>query len=198
MIVPFVEGHAERESVPTLIRRILHDQQVYGVAVQPGVRVPRDKLVKQGELERRIKLARLMPNARAVAVLVDADDDCPKALGPDLMRRGVPVAAGMAFSVVLAKIEIEAWFIAGIESLRTVRGIRDDATPPADPENIRDAKGWLTAHMNVGKTYVPVDDQATFASAFDYHGATTRSRSLTKFVKDITAIGRQLSAQAGL
>lgn len=189
MIVLIVEGHAERESIPVLIRRILQGHDMYRLQVRVGLRVPRDKLVKPGEVERYVQYARQHPGARAITVIVDADDDCPKTLGPSLLARSTPLAGGCPVSVVLAKIELESWFIAGIESLRGTRGIRQDATPPPDPEGIRDAKGWLTSQMLRGRTYIPVDDQASFAQVFDYAAAATRSRSLRKFIKDITEIG---------
>ena len=192
MIVPIVEGHAERESIPLLIRRVLQEHNIHRVQVRPGLRVPRDKLVKLGEIERYVQYARQQPGAQAITVIIDADNDCPKTLGPQLLARSTPVAPGFHLSVVLAKIELEAWFIAGIESLRGTRGIRQDAIPPEDPEVIRDAQGWLTTHMLRGRTYIPVDDQASFAQAFDYAAAATRSRSLRKFIKDIAQIGAAL------
>lgn len=164
--------------MPLFIRRLLQDHNVHQVQVRPGLRVPRDKLVKLGEIERYVQYARQQPGAQAITVIIDADDDCPKTLGPQLLARSTPVAPG--------------WFIAGIESLRGTRGIRHDAIPPEDPEGIRDAKGWLTNHMLPGRTYIPVDDQASFAQAFDYAAAATRSRSLRKFIKDIAQIGAAL------
>ena len=193
MIVPIVEGHAERESVPVLIRRILQDKGVYRVNVRPGVRVPRDKLLKPDEFERRLEFARRQPGARAITVIVDADNDCPRDLGPRLLARGLPVAAGMPLSVVLARMEMEAWFIAGIESLRGVGGIREDVRPPGDPETIADAKGWLTRHMLPGYSYMPVDNQSALAQRFDYVAAAARSRSLRKFLKDLTEIAQALA-----
>ena len=192
MIVPIVEGHAEQESVPLLVRRILYDEQIFRPRVRQGVRVPRDKLVKAGELERRVEFARRQPGARAIAVLIDADDACPKELGPSLLARGLPAASGLPLSVVLAKIELEAWFIAAIESLRGIDGLRENATSPDDPEGITDAKGWLTRQMVPGRTYVAVDNQAAFAQRFDYRDAALRSRSLRKFIGDVIRIGRAL------
>jgi hypothetical protein len=145
-------------------------------------------------LERYVELARLQPGASAIAVIVDSDDDCPATLAPRLLERGTSNAAGLHFSVVLATVELEAWFIAGIESLRGEGGIRTDATPPPDPEVIHDAKGWLTKQMLPGRTYVPVVDQAPFAQRFDYNLAAPRSRSLRKFLADIARIGRTLEA----
>jgi len=192
VIVPIVEGHAERESVPLFIRRLLHDQQVFDLPVRQGIRVPRDQLLKRHELERKVEYARRQDGAQAVVILVDADDDCPRDVAIDARRRGEPVAAGMPVSVVLAKTEIEAWFIAGIESLRGFQGIGHDAASPADPEDIRDAKGWLSRHMVTGRTYVPAHNQASMAARVDYQLAATRSRSLRKFIKDVTQIADRL------
>lgn len=188
MIVPIVEGHAERESIPLFVRRILYDLQIFDLSVRQGIRVQRNLLVKEQEFERKIEYARRQPGATAVMVLIDADDACPAHLGPRLLHRGAPVAADLPLSVVLAKVELEAWFIAGIESLRGVAGIRADATPPDNPEGIGDAKGWLTRNMAQGRTYIPVDDQATLAAKVDYEAAAGRSRSLRKFLQDLAAI----------
>jgi len=192
MIVPIVEGQSEQLAVPVLMRRILQDRGLHGVGVRRGFRVRRDKLVKQGELERSVEFARRQPGARAVVVVLDSDEDCPKILAPSLLARGTIVASDCPFSVVLAKRELEAWFIAGIESLRGRRGIRDDASRPPDPENIGGAKGWLTKNMRQGYTYVPADDQPALAQLFDYMGAARHSRSLRKFIKDVEQIGQSL------
>ncbi|MGH9579115.1 MAG: hypothetical protein ACRD3R_16875, partial [Terriglobales bacterium] len=87
---------------------------------------------------------------------------------------------------------LEAWFIAGIESLRGQRGIRNDAVSPDDPEAIQDAKGWLTRHMINGYTYVEVDDQPALIATFDYAAAAPGSRSLRKFLADVKRLGQEL------
>lgn len=196
MIVPIVEGQSEQESIPLLIRRILEGIGIHGIAIRKGFRVHRDRFVKENEVERSVEFARRQPGVRAIAVMVDADDDCPRELAPALLARGAPVAGSCVVSVVLAKMEMEAWFIAGIESLRGIRGIRDDAVRPEDPEAIRGAKAWLTRNMRQGHTYVPVDDQPALAQQFDYVSAAVHSRSLRKFIKDVRYLGTSLQAGA--
>jgi hypothetical protein len=195
VIVPIVEGHAERESIPVFVRRLLSDQGVYNISVRSGFRVHRDKAVKPGELERTVETALSEANARALILLLDADDECPATLGATLLGRGVDSAAGHPIGVVLAMKELEAWFIAGIESLRGQRGIRGDATCPEDPESIQGAKGWLTQHMEGGRTYVEVDDQPALIAIFDYTTAATRSRSLRKFLADVTLLRHALAVE---
>ena len=68
---------------------------------------------------------------------------------------------------MFAKVEIEAWILAGIDSVRGLRGIRADAEPPSDPEIIRDAKGALSRLMEGSRGYVATDDQPAFFGALD-------------------------------
>ena len=76
-------------------------------------------------------------------ILLDADDDCPAELARALARRAEAVRPDRRIRVVLAKREFEAWFLAAAQSIAGRRGIRESVAPPADPESIRDAKGFL-------------------------------------------------------
>lgn len=183
-----VEGHSEVESVPVIMRRLLADLEAYNIDIHRPIRVKRNQVVKPEQLERSAALAhRLYPDAKAIVLILDADDDCPKELAPALLRRLQSSAQGMFCSVVLANHEMEAWFLASIESLRDEQGIRGETLPPGDPEAVRDAKGWLTFAME-GRTYVSTDDQPAFAASFDFAQAYARCRSFRKFRKDFTEI----------
>ncbi len=85
-IVPIVEGHSEVESVPVLMRRIFSQHGIYDLKVAKPIRVKRYQVVKEGELEKAIGLARLRPNCGAIMIILDAEDDCPKGLAPCLLR----------------------------------------------------------------------------------------------------------------
>ncbi|MCD6327482.1 hypothetical protein J7M28_08015 [bacterium] len=77
---------SEVASVPIILRRILveRDRHELIASIAKPIRVKRNKIVKEGELERTISKARLIrPGCRCVLVLLDADDDCPAELGPD-------------------------------------------------------------------------------------------------------------------
>ena len=147
-------------------------------------RVKRNRVVKNGELERAVQQAvRDRENAGCIMVLLDADEDCPAQLGPSLLQR-CRRATGLPVSVVLANKEFEAWFLGAKESLRGIRGIRADSTPPYDPERISGAKELLSRNME-RRRYLAVDDQAAFADKMDLSVAEQSCPSFGKLVRDV-------------
>src|SRR5215469_12294378 len=87
-IATVVEGHGEVESVPILLRRFASNwDPTVGFQTFSPVRVSRSKIIKAGELERAAKLASLKAEGCGVLVIIDADDDCPADLGPQLLAR---------------------------------------------------------------------------------------------------------------
>jgi hypothetical protein len=182
-----VEGHGDVEAVPILLRRL---QQ----AIRPDlllntgrpVRISRYKLVKEGELERAIRLAANKVGApRAVLVLVDSDDDCPAELGPQLRRRAEQIGLGIPIGVVLAKHEYEAWFLAAFRSLCGRRGLASELPEVPDPENVRGAKGLLNRHMTKDRAYSEPADQPALTARFDLHLARRRSDSFDKCWREV-------------
>jgi hypothetical protein len=189
VLVPIVEGHSEVQSVPVLLRRLVAEREQYKVKVVRPVRIGRYKVVRPGELERACELARRRPEGcDAILLLLDGDDDCPKEIAPDLLKRAANASAGLPVAVVLAKTEFEAWFLGSLESLRGVRGIAKTAVSPENPEDIRDAKAYLSRQMTGERTYVEVDDQPALADRFDLQSARQRCPSFDKFIRDVEAI----------
>lgn len=184
-----VEGQGDVRATPVVIQRI-----VQGIA--PGLaikihpfRVPRTKLIKPGELERSIEIAaRRVGKSGAIFVVLDSDDDDPKILGPELLARARKVRPDRFISVVLAKREFEAWFLAAAESLRGLRGLPDDLEAPSDPESIRGAKEWLAARFKPRRRYSETLDQPAFAKLFDLLQARKRATSFDKLFRDIQAV----------
>ena len=179
-IVAIVEGHGETEAVPVLLQRI-------SALVAPGIvlnvrtlRVPRDRIVKANVLERTIETAaQTSGEVPRILVLLDADDDCPREVGPALLRRAQAARSDREIKVVLAKSEFEAWFLASIGSLAGRHGVAANVNRPVDPEAIRDAKGWLSHVMPRNQPYKPTRDQVRFARTFDLDAA----RSVPSFDK---------------
>ncbi len=181
-IVPIVEGHSEVGSVPILLRRLLQDVGVYDLDVEKPFRVKRDRVVRPGELEKALTYAdRSRTGAAAILILLDADDDCPAKLGPELAKR-CQEATELPTLVVLASRELEGWLLGAKESLRGVRGIRTDSVAPENPERIRGAKERLTRNMTGSRRYLEVDDQPALVERMDFALARDRCPSFARFV----------------
>lgn len=191
MILPIVEGKGEVDAVPVLVRRIAasYVPERY-VTVERPIRRMRSDLVQPNGLERVIELAaRQTGPADGILVLLDADDDCPVEVAANLRARAERTRPDRHVRVVVASREFEAWFLAAAESLRGVHGLAADLAPPANPESIRDAKGWLTARTRSGHSYKPAVDQAALSQLFDLEQAAT-ARSFRKFIKDVVELAR--------
>src|SRR4029077_15526776 len=90
--------------------------------------------------------------------------------------------------------EYEAWFIAALESLRGIRGVRLDATSHATPEALRDCTSALEDRMEVGAFYSPRVDQAALTSHVDLRQTHKSCRSFQRMTR---AFGN-LAAAAGV
>lgn len=173
-VAPIVEGHGEVQAVPILLRRMLSELRDDAfVRVNPALRVKagsflndQDYFVKYLELAAR----KAKPHARGfVLILLDCDDDCPAKVGPELAARAAAVRGDVPITIALAYREYETWFLAAANSLRGAGGLPADLKPPADPESIRGAKGWLAGQMPNG--YNEPNDQPSFTSAFSFDEA---------------------------
>lgn len=189
-IYPIVEGHGEVRAVPVLIRRVAweicgrHDVEV----LQPH-RVPRGRMLAQGvdALERAVELGarkiRQIGASGVITILLDADDDCPAQLGSQLLQR--ISRPDVAVSVVIANREYEAWFLAGVQSLRGYRGVSNAAVAPADPESIRGAKQYLErVFLDPDRTYKETVDQPGLTAVLGLVEARA-APSFDKFCRDL-------------
>ena len=193
-----VEGHGEVEAVPALIRNVANILfPELPVFIQSPIRVSRSKIVKEGELERRIELAsQKIGKQGGIFIILDSDNECPAELGPTLLDRASQIRSDLPIAVVIAKNEFEAWFLAAAESLRGKRGLRDDIYPPKDPEAIRDAKGWLSNHMEGNRIYRETTDQPALAALFDIEQAR-QADSFDKCYRDIVRLLNELQKGSG-
>jgi len=195
-IVSIVEGHGEVDALPRLLGRLASWLGRPDLRIPRPLRCPKSKLMKDGELERLIQLAvsKAQPGG-AVLVLLDADEDCPKEVAPRLLRRARNIAWNSPLSVVLAKCEYEAWFLASIESLRGKRGIRLDAEFAGDPESVTGAKERIKSLMISGNTYSETLDQPALTAHIDFETAKSRSPSFSKLFRDIQRMVAEIPPQ---
>ena len=188
-VVPIVEGYGDEAAVPVLLRRLVDAAKAWNeVRIDPPIRCNRGKLVKEIELKKHVRLARLREDCGAILIVIDSDDDCPVELAAQL-REWAVAEAGPACEVVLAKREYEAWFLATAESLRTHHSMRSDAQAHPQPESPRGAKGRLEAMMHI--SYSERVHQPAFSAIFCMAEAHARCRSFRKL---ISSFGRLMES----
>ena len=188
-VVSIVEGDGEVAAFPVLLRRLGEwlSPEVPTAVLQP-IRVRRDRFLnREEEFRRHLLLAAAKAGENGwILVLLDADDDCPAELGPQVLERARGVVPHRSVSVVLANREYEAWFLAAAESLHGQRGFAFENLPNFEPERPRDAKGWLGERMAGGK-YRETTDQPAFSAMMDLKQAFDLSRSFRKLCSEWSA-----------
>jgi hypothetical protein len=176
------------QAVPLLVRRIAERLTPIRpiVALRP-IRIPRNRLLRAGELERAIDLAALQTTPEdGILVLIDADQDCPKELGPTLLNRAETHRPDRRIRVILAKSEYESWFLAAADSLGAGQESAEVQSPP-DPEAVRDAKGMLCRLLGWRRSYRETLDQPALTVRFDLEQART-APSFDKLWRDVASL----------
>lgn len=179
-----VEGDGEVEAFPILLRRLQDVAEVWNVEFAKPVKVSKGKiLAKDDEHIRRILHRTRNEGCDGIFVLLDSDGDCPVEIAMRLRQIVTTEISDVPTQIVIANQEYEAWFLAGIESLRGMRGVRSNAEPPQTPESFKGAKGQLEKRMELDSSYSETADQPAFSRQFSLDEAYHRSRSFRKLVK---------------
>ncbi len=193
MIISVVEGYGEVTTVPILLRRIATRLEIHNFKFPKAMRITKGRLVKD-ELARILNLASIEFQAEGmsggVLIVLDADDDCPADLGVLLRQKAQEARPDIPVVIAVANREFEAWYLAGIQSLQGKHGLPDLITPPTNPENIRNAKGWLGQQMG---SYSPTIHQEKFAAVLDLQLAR-QSQSFARFYDRVSQLFQTLNA----
>jgi hypothetical protein len=189
-VAPIVEGFGEVEAVPKLLRRIAQTlPNCAGITVNPPWRVKAGSFLNDAQyfndrVEFAARKARQSPRG-CVLILLDCEDDCPAELGPELLAKARACRSDIPIEVTLAYREFETWFLAAAHSLRGVAGLSATIEPPADPESIRNAKGWLSTHM--ATPYNPPEHQPLMTANFSMTEAA-RVPSFARLLKKLAGL----------
>jgi Domain of unknown function (DUF4276) len=202
VIVPIVEGHGEVAAVPILLERWLRFRRYFNVEIdvagpvraagQGALKVAHDGESELG-IEYYIEIA-LRRRPDAIFVLLDADEDCPKVLAPNLLARArTMVPADYPIGVVIAKREYEAWFLAAFPSARFRRSLmgqgfrleRQSLPRGMDVEAVANCKDRIAGLIGLGKYEETVHRRALTHILPFAPGMTRRSRSFRKLLKEL-------------
>lgn len=173
-VAPIVEGHGEVQAMPILLHRLLQEFRADAtLRINPALRVKAGSFFNDHKyFAKYLELAarKAKPHSGgSVLILLDCEDVCPAQIGPTLAAKAAAVRGDVPVTVALAYREYETWFLAAARSLRGVNGVPADLEPPAAPESIRDAKGWLDKLIPRG--YNEPNDQPVFTQTFSFEEA---------------------------
>jgi uncharacterized protein DUF4276 len=162
------------------------------------LRKRRAEIVSEQPLREMVRVAlRQAGGCHGILILFDSDRDCPLHLAPRIQTWAAAEAGPIPCEVVLAHREYESWFLASLESLRGIRGIRLEAIPHADPESVRGAKEKLEASMADSRTYSETLDQAALTALFDMAAAYRSCRSFRRMVSAFGKVAAGADAPLG-
>lgn len=158
-VAPIVEGYGDVDAVPALLRRLLPT-----AAIKRPVRFPKSMLQEERHLTRAAGIADSNIRSRGAVILVlDADKDCAKTLGPQLLSGLSRALPGRICRVAVAVREFESWIRGGLPGFTM-----PDADAAGKP------KDWLREQFG---RYAETADQARLISEADLELLATRSRS---------------------
>jgi Domain of unknown function (DUF4276) len=208
-VAPIVEGQTEQGCVERLLWRVWTDvcRTNERLQVLTPIRRHRDVLVdeKREDLTKAVEEAQLTLRARTrrdpqgrplVLILLDAEQNCPGELGPQLLARGQQAWQGADVACVIAKRMIENWIVAGATpaTLGGVNGLPADVQAPTDPED-RNGARWLNDQIRKqsrsGK-YAKTVDGPAFVERMDLQLCRGTAPSFDKLCRVL-----EVRAQAG-
>ncbi|MXZ23971.1 MAG: hypothetical protein F4Y80_03720 [Caldilineaceae bacterium SB0665_bin_21] len=128
-IVAIVEGPGDRKAVPDLVRNILWACNHFEIPVSRAIQTGgKPSLLRK--FEQYLRYA-VVEGCKAILVLLDADEECPREKAADLARKAMELNLNVPVAIVYAKQEYETWFICSLAPDRGER-IREWLELPAD------------------------------------------------------------------
>ncbi len=159
-IQPVVEGYGDVQAIPHLIRRMLHERSIYDVRISHPFRAGDFWKVRRAF---PTLIRQLSKEASATIVLLDNDDGCAIVKREELAQL-IPKDLDTHCELAFLTKEFETLFLADPDTSKRVLGIPDNVEFPSNPEEVRDAKGWLSRHMPQGFGYKETVHQEQLSS----------------------------------
>lgn len=168
-----VEGHGEVEAAGNLISRLW--QELDGAFTWSPARRWKNLHRKEGVVV-AAERARATPEAAALLILRDADEDCPKDLGPKASRWLAELALPFPAAFVLFKPEYEVLFLPCLHLMAgrplpgrggERPGLRPGTVWHGDWERRRGLKESLSEQFPENQIYKPTTDQLVLTRWID-------------------------------
>lgn len=181
-ILPIVEGDGDVRAVPELVRRIAYEAGHYDLRVlTPHRRGDLSKIEKRFEDFLQTALLEEAPVLWVVDYDCSSCDDVERDL-QELQARANLAGSQVPVAFALMVKEFESLFLADQE---TTRGFFPDIPAnviwPADPETVRDAKGFLSNARPRGLAYKETVHQEKLAAQLSLPRLRDRSSSFVRF-----------------
>jgi hypothetical protein len=114
LVAPIVEGQGEVACIRILLERIWEMLGGEFIQVIQPIRKPRGQLVKRGILQEAVRSTSIKLRNSSTSrdptlflILIDADEDCPRDLGPKLLEFARETNSVVDIACVLANVEYE-------------------------------------------------------------------------------------------
>jgi Domain of unknown function (DUF4276) len=189
-LLPVVEGPGDEKAVPALMRRVLHAHGDYATRVLRPQR--RGELPKvRASFDNWFRVA--LKERAAILWVMDFDCtfcDCAKEQAEALLERASRIRPDWPLRVAFMIQEFETLFLAERGAARMALPFPDDVDFPEDPEQVRNAKGWLSRALPSGQTYKPTVHQAKLVAKLDLVYLRTASPSFRHFERAVLQLRR--------
>ena len=171
-----VEGQGEVQAVGNLLTRLSAN---LGITFPWSNPIRWKNLHSEEGLRKGAEFIRSRANVRALIILRDADDDCPKERGPEMANWLRQLKLPFPSSVVLLKPEYEVLFLPCLD-LMAGKPIKDPSgrdRPGLKPgtawdrtswEARRGIKEWLSRNYPSNRSYKPTLDQLPMTQMLDF------------------------------
>ena len=176
-IASIVEGHGDKNALPTLIKKLKPNTILY----EP-TRIPRDKFLNDEQFRgKHLKIMRAFvedKDNKAVIILFDAEEECCKDLLKKIQKTVLAdideVLSGINYIFALAEKGYESWLMAGFGGSDTEKG---------NPQQ------WLKDNISsLNGRYRKAVDQKRISAQLDIEKAKKNSPSFHRFAEKITAL----------
>ncbi|MCI5148345.1 MAG: hypothetical protein D3916_02940 [Candidatus Electrothrix sp. MAN1_4] len=160
-----VEGHGEVEAAQNLITRLSHDIGIYDIPWSKPLRwtnLHQWQGHKAGGVMAGAEFIRTKPDAGALLILRDEDDQCPKDLAPQIARQLRTLQLPFPTAYVLLHPEYEVLFLPCLERMGFPHWDR------ASWEARRGIKEWLSGKLPKGRSYKPTVQQFALTRQLDF------------------------------